>query len=134
MAKPRGRDLGLPFPGETGRYNAITDVPGVEVGFATRIEGEGPLVEGRGPVRTGVTAILPLGRQPTPEATRYFCRECGTHLAFVIDGAAELDVTVGSLRDPAAAKPGYHIFADTRLPWLRLADDLPEYDDWGPDV
>ena len=121
MAKPRGRDLGLPFPGETGRYNAITDVPGVEVGFATRIEGEGPLVEGRGPVRTGVTAILPLGRQPTP-------------LAFVIDGAAELDVTVGSLRDPAAAKPGYHIFADTRLPWLRLADDLPEYDDWGPDV
>ena len=67
MAKPRGRDLGLPFPGETGRYNAITDVPGVEVGFTTRIEGEGPLVVGRGPVRTGVTAILPLGRQPTPE-------------------------------------------------------------------
>ena len=67
MAKPRGRDLGLPFPGETGRYNAITDVPGVEVGFTTRIEGEGPLVAGRGPIRTGVTAILPLGRQPTPE-------------------------------------------------------------------
>ena len=67
MPKPRGRDLGLPFPGETGRYNAITDVPGVEVGFATRIEGEGPLVMGRGPVRTGVTAILPLGRQPEPE-------------------------------------------------------------------
>ena len=67
MPKPRGRDLGLPFPGETGRYNAITDIAGVEVGFTTRIEGEGPLVEGRGPVRTGVTAILPLGRQPAPE-------------------------------------------------------------------
>ena len=67
MPKPRGRDLGLPFPGETGRCNAITDIPGVEVGFTTRIEGEGPLIEGRGPVRTGVTAILPLGRQSTPE-------------------------------------------------------------------
>ena len=67
MPKPRGRDLGLPFPGETGGCNAITDVPGVEVGFTTRIEGEGPLVEGRGPVRTGVTAILPLGRKPAPE-------------------------------------------------------------------
>lgn len=67
MPKPRGRDLGLPFPGETGRHNAITDVPGVEVGFTTRIEGEGPLIEGQGPVRTGVTAILPLGRQSTPE-------------------------------------------------------------------
>ena len=62
MRKARGRDIGLPFPGETGRHNAITDVPGVEVGSCTRIEGDGPLVPGRGPVRTGVTAILPLGR------------------------------------------------------------------------
>ncbi len=67
MPKLRGRDLGLPFPGETGLHNAITDVPGVEVGFTTRIEGEGPLVVGKGPVRTGVTAILPLGRHSTPE-------------------------------------------------------------------
>ena len=43
-------------------------------------------------------------------------------------------MTVGSLSDPAAAAPGYHIFADTRLPWLRLAADPPAYDDWGPDV
>jgi D-aminopeptidase len=67
MAKPRGRALGLPFPGETGAGNAITDVPGVEVGFTTRIEGEGPLLPGEGPVRTGVTAILPLGREPEPQ-------------------------------------------------------------------
>ena len=67
MAKARGRELGLPFPGETGPHNAITDVPGVEVGFRTRIEGEGPLVPGRGPVRTGVTAILPLGRGGDPQ-------------------------------------------------------------------
>ena len=56
MTKPRGRDLGLPFPGETGPHNAITDVPGIEVGFRTRIEGDGPLVQGQGPVRSGVTA------------------------------------------------------------------------------
>jgi len=64
MTKPRGRDLGLPFPGETGPNNAITDVPGVEVGYRTLIEGNGPLMQGHGPVRTGVTAILPLGRTP----------------------------------------------------------------------
>ena len=67
MTKPRGRDLGLPFPGETGPHNAITDVPGVEVGFRTRIEGDGPLRQGHGPVRTGVTAILPLGHAPEPQ-------------------------------------------------------------------
>jgi len=67
MTKPRGRNLGLPFPGETGPYNAITDVPGVEVGYCTRIEGDGPLAQGQGPVRTGVTAILPLGRKPEPQ-------------------------------------------------------------------
>ncbi len=67
MTKPRGRDLGLPFPGETGANNAITDVPGVEVGFCTRIEGDGPLIQGQGPVRTGVTAILPLGQLSDPE-------------------------------------------------------------------
>ena len=67
MAKPRARELGLPFPGETGAHNAITDVPGVEVGYCTRIEGDGPLVQGKGPVRSGVTAILPLGRKAVPE-------------------------------------------------------------------
>ena len=61
--KPRARDLGIPFDGRPGAHNAITDVPGVAVGYATIIAGEGPLVVGRGPVRTGVTAILPRGRQ-----------------------------------------------------------------------
>ena len=62
MAKPRARELGLPFDGEPGAANAITDVSGVLVGCATIIEGDGPLEVGRGPVRTGVTAILPRGR------------------------------------------------------------------------
>ena len=56
---PRARDLGIPFPGEPGRWNAITDVDGVRVGHATIIEGEGALVVGEGPVRTGVTAVIP---------------------------------------------------------------------------
>jgi L-aminopeptidase/D-esterase-like protein len=59
QARPRGRDLGIPFPGKTGPNNAITDVPGVAVGHATIIRGSGKLVPHQGPVRTGVTAILP---------------------------------------------------------------------------
>jgi L-aminopeptidase/D-esterase-like protein len=62
-AKPRARDLGIPFDGTPGKLNAITDVKGVEVGFTTLIAGEGKLKRGEGPVRTGVTAILPRGRQ-----------------------------------------------------------------------
>jgi len=62
----RARDLGLDFPGTPGARNAITDVTGVEVGFETMERGEGPLRPGHGPVRTGVTAILPRGRDPVP--------------------------------------------------------------------
>src|ERR1700733_14799800 len=58
----RARDLGVPFAGVPGPLNAITDVGGVEVGYATLISGEGPLRVGSGPVRTGVTAVLPRGR------------------------------------------------------------------------
>src|ERR1700719_1926902 len=61
--EPRARDLGVPFDGTPGPFNAITDVSGVEVGFKTLISGEGKLVIGKGPVRTGVTAILPRGKR-----------------------------------------------------------------------
>ena len=60
---PRARDLGVPFEGAPGRENAITDVAGVTVGHSTIISGEGPLVVGKGPVRTGVTAVLPRGKE-----------------------------------------------------------------------
>ncbi len=63
---PRARDLGIPFSGSPGPHNAITDVAGVLVGHTTLITGEGKLVAGRGPVRTGVTAILPKGRKWEP--------------------------------------------------------------------
>jgi L-aminopeptidase/D-esterase-like protein len=59
---PRARDLGVPFDGTPGPLNAITDVQGVEVGHTTLISGSGPLKVGVGPVRTGVTAILPRGK------------------------------------------------------------------------
>jgi D-aminopeptidase len=61
--KPRARDLGVPFNGTTGQFNAITDVSGVEVGYSTIISGSGENIVGKGPVRTGVTAIFPRGKQ-----------------------------------------------------------------------
>jgi L-aminopeptidase/D-esterase-like protein len=60
--KPRARDLGVPFEGTPGPLNSITDIKGVEVGHTTLIRGEGKLIVGQGPVRTGVTAILPRGK------------------------------------------------------------------------
>ena len=61
----RARDLGIPFSGDPGELNTITDVPGVEVGQVTLIDGEGELIVGQGPVRTGVTVVHPRGRDST---------------------------------------------------------------------
>ena len=68
----RARDLGIPFEGITGKYNAITDVAGVLVGYKTLINGEGKLVVGKGPVRTGVTVVLPKGFSRDTVAAGYF--------------------------------------------------------------
>lgn len=70
--KPRARDIGIPFDGTTGKFNAITDVPGVEVGYSTIISGSGKNVRGNGPVRTGVTAILPRGRNNNPVYANWY--------------------------------------------------------------
>ena len=68
MVEPRARDLGIRIGLlEPGPHNAITDVPGVRVGHTTLISGDGPLVVGQGPVRTGVTVIVP-GGEPFEEA------------------------------------------------------------------
>ena len=73
QAQERARDLGVPFDGSTGPLNAITDVTGVEVGHTTLISGEGKLQQGKGPIRTGVTAILPRGKNDaTPVFAGYF--------------------------------------------------------------
>ena len=64
--KARARDLGIPFDGTPGKFNAITDVAGIEVGYTTIVSGNGKLIKGTGPVRTGVTAIFPGGKKFTP--------------------------------------------------------------------
>ena len=70
--KPRARDIGIPFNGTTGKFNAITDVKGVEVGYSTIISGQGKNIRGKGPVRTGVTAILPRGRNNNPVFANWY--------------------------------------------------------------
>src|SRR5688572_15514371 len=70
--KQRARDLGIPFQGVTGAHNAITDVPGVEVGYSTIVSGQGKNIIGKGPVRTGVTAILPRGRINNPVFANWY--------------------------------------------------------------
>jgi L-aminopeptidase/D-esterase-like protein len=70
--KPRARDIGIPFDGTTGKFNAITDVKGVEVGYSTLISGQGKNILGKGPVRTGVTAILPRGRNNNPVFSNWY--------------------------------------------------------------
>src|ERR1039458_9059191 len=62
QSNARARDLGIPFDGTTGRFNAITDVKDVEVGNTTLISGDGPLKVGVGPIRTGVTAVFTRGK------------------------------------------------------------------------
>lgn len=94
---PRARDLGVPFDGSPGPWNALTDVPGVTVGYVTLVDGDGPLVTGQGPVRTGVTAILPRGADDVgvPCAAGWFSLNGNGEMT----GTAWLDET-GSLTLP----------------------------------
>jgi D-aminopeptidase len=112
--QPRARDLGIPFDGTPGPLNAITDVPGVEVGYKTLISGKGRLVVGKGPVRTGVTAILPRGKaNPKSVFAGYFAGNgngdmTGTHW-IEESGVLETPIlitntgSVGVVRDAAVA-------------------------------
>lgn len=70
--KPRARQIGIPFDGTPGVLNGITDVPGVEVGYATLIRDTGMLIAGKGPVRTGVTVILPKGKTDSSYPAAWF--------------------------------------------------------------
>lgn len=67
VAADRSMCFGVDFGGTPGRWNAITDVPGVSVGHVTLISGQGVLRRGEGPVRTGVTAVLPRGQDRMAE-------------------------------------------------------------------
>ncbi|MEW9807733.1 P1 family peptidase [Mesorhizobium sp. ZMM04-5] len=110
--KPRARSFGLPFDGEPGQNNAITDVPGVTVGYATLISGDGALVSGRGPVRTGVTAILPRPRDriAEPVFAGIFSGNgngelTGSHLIEEI-GAFNLPITITNTHSCGVARDG----------------------------
>jgi L-aminopeptidase/D-esterase-like protein len=119
--RARARDLGIPFDGTPGPLDAITDVAGVEVGFTTLIAGGGPLVVGKGPVRTGVTAILPRGRAGTePVFAGFFSQNgngemTGTHWikeSGFLDGPVMITNThsVGVVRDAVIAWQVQHGF------------------------
>jgi L-aminopeptidase/D-esterase-like protein len=126
-AEPRARDLGVPFDGTPGPLNAITDVAGVEVGFKTLIRGSGPLIVGKGPVRTGVTAILPRGHRDTRSVLAGFFAGngngdmTGTHW-IEESGVLETPIlitntnSVGVVRDAATAwlvghgHPGFYFY------------------------
>ncbi len=84
QTKPRARDLGIPLDGTPGPLNAITDVPGVEVGMTTLISGSGKLLPGKGPIRTGVTAVLPRGKTDGHEVFAGW---------FTLNGAGEMTGT-----------------------------------------
>src|SRR5688572_1820483 len=115
--KARARNYLIQFDGEPGLLNAITDVPGVSVGWTTLVEGDGQLVVGRGPVRTGVTAILP--RAPADLATPVFAgmfsangngELSGSHLIEEI-GAFNFPVTITNTHSCGVTR-------DATLAWM----------------
>jgi hypothetical protein len=76
----------------------------------------------------------PRAYRSSERGIRDFCASCGTQIVFRRPGApATIDVTLGSLDDPAAILPEYHIWTRSRIAWLACADELPRYDDAGPD-
>ncbi len=115
--KPRARQLGVPFEGQPGPFNAITDVPGVEVGYATLISGDGNLIVGKGPVRTGVTAVIPRGRS---DLDRCFAAW------FSLNGNGEMTGTTwieesGFLEGPVLITNTHSVGVarDTLIDWIR---------------
>jgi L-aminopeptidase/D-esterase-like protein len=110
----RARDLGVPFDGQPGPLNAITDVAGVEVGHLTLVAGDGPLMVGTGPVRTGVTVVHPRGKNSTdPVFTAWFTLNASGEMTGttwleergLVDGPIAITNThsVGVVRDAAVA-------------------------------
>ena len=128
--KPRARHYAIPFDGTPGPNNAITDVPGVEVGYTTLIEGDGPLIVGQGPVRTGITAILPRPRDQlaTPVFAGLFSANgngemTGSHFIEEI-GAFNFPITITNTHSCGLAR-------DATIRWMnRLQPGVME-DAWG---
>jgi len=142
----RARDLGIPFEGTPGKFNAITDVPGVEVGYTTLISGEGKLEVGKGPVRTGVTAILPRGHASLndPVYAGFFSLNGNgemTGTAWVdesgfLEGPIIMTNThsVGVARDAVIAWRVNHGAADKTGYWWSLPVVAETWDGWLNDI
>src|SRR4051794_645217 len=129
--RQRARGLGIPFDGIPGTCNAITDVPGVEVGYATLIRGEGPLVVGAGPVRTGVTAIHPRGRADpgTPCAAGFSSLNGNGEMTGTVwieeAGALSLPVTITNTHAVGIAQEATIAWTTERHPELTSVWALP---------
>lgn len=143
--KPRARDLGVPFDGAPGANNAITDVKGVEVGHTTLIFGEGKLVVGKGPVRTGVTAILPRGKTNNDAVFAGWFTLNGngemTGTTWVedsgfLDGPVMITNThsVGVVRDAVIAWKVKHGVPDMEGYWWSLPVVAETWDGWLNDI
>src|SRR6266536_4434022 len=142
----RARDLGIAFDGTPGKFNAITDVPGVEVGYTTLISGDGKLEVGKGPVRTGITAILPRGRASLsdPVYGGFFSLNGNgemTGTAWVeesgfLEGPIVITNThsVGVARDAVIAWRIKHGAADTTGYWWSLPVVAETWDGWLNDI
>jgi len=145
-ATVRARDLGIPFEGTPGKFNAITDVAGVEVGYTTLISGEGKLDVGKGPVRTGVTAILPRGHASLndPVYAGFFSLNGNgemTGTAWVeesgfLEGPIIITNThsVGVARDAVIAWRIQHGAADKTGYWWSLPVVAETWDGWLNDI
>src|SRR2546422_5341785 len=145
QSKPRARDLGVPLDGTPGPLNAITDVKGVEVGHTTLISGDGALKVGVGPVRTGVTAILPRGRDSKdPVFAGYFSLNgngemTGTHWvddSGFLDGPVMITNThsVGVVRDAVIAWKVKHGTPDMEGYWWSLPVVAETWDGYLNDI
>lgn len=143
--KPRARDLGVPFDGTPGPLNGITDVQGVEVGETTLISGEGKLQVGAGPVRTGVTAILPRGKNSLdPVFAGWFTLNGNGEMTGTtwvddsgfLDGPVMITNThsVGVVRDAVIAWRVKHAPADKEGYWWSLPVVAETYDGYLNDV
>jgi D-aminopeptidase len=127
--RKRGRDWGLPFPGTPGAWNAITDVAGVEVGQVTLISGEGPLQVGHGPVRTGVTAILPRGKVKAhiPCAAGYYSLNGNGEMTGVVwieeSGELQTPITITNTHSCGVTR-------DATIRWL-VGRGVGTGQDWG---
>jgi len=142
----RARDAGVPFDGAPGKLNSITDVPGVEVGYTTLISGEGKLEVGEGPVRTGVTAIIPRGHDSLNDPVYAGCFSLNgngemTGTAWVdesgfLEGPIVITNThsVGVARDAVIAWRIKHGAPDTTGYWWSLPVVAETWDGWLNDI